>query len=368
LDGLKDCISGFAEKGEGERKRKQTLQAVTRAMSSDRWSSGWSEISHLLSTPSSEAVAQVVISEFLQAQVTACEDEEISLRNLVQKVQAGYNSTPYHNFVHATHVFLGTVILLQNSTIAWSRVEKAALIFTAIVHDLGHQGVPNVQLVKENDPLAVKFENISVAENHSYEAAMALLERDGCQIFANFTTEEMDLFRSLSKSILLCTDIADGAAIKRLYAGVADMVAAGGALADADTKFDTTDQGNRTRVLCLLMKLADVGAPLQELSTALCWAHQFFYENSAAYANGRGNEIDFNAFQVGQIGFFDHYLFHVIEVAASTGALVPAVTNAMTENLSTYKEYWISNAGREGGLLQTWSAEFAAKQTSAKVE
>jgi hypothetical protein len=332
-------------------------------MSSDRWSSGWSEISHLLPTPSSEEVAQVVISEFLQAQVMACADEDISLRNLVQKIQEGYNSTPYHNFVHATHVFLGTVILLQSSTIAWSRVEKAALIFTAIVHDLGHQGVPNVQLVKENDPLAVKFENISVAENHSYEVAMALLESEGCKIFADFSTEEMDLFRSLSKSILLCTDIADGAAIKRLYAGVAAMLSADGA--DADTKFDTTNQDNRTRVLCLMMKLSDVGAPLQELSTALCWAHQFFDENSAAYSKGRGNEIDFKAFQVGQIGFFDHYLFHVIEVAASTGALVPAVTNAMTENLSKYKEYWTSNAGKEGGLLETWSGEFAAKQTNA---
>ena len=333
-----------------------------------RWSTGWSEISHLLPTPASEDVVQVVVSEFLRAEVTTC--AESTLRKIIQKIQAGYNATAYHNFVHATHVFLGTVILLQNSTIAWTRVEKAALIFTAIVHDLGHQGVPNVQLVKENDPLAVKFENISVAENYSYEAAMALLAAGDCNIFADFAVDEITLFRSLCRDILLCTDIADGAAIKRLYSGVADMLAAGTAAGaggiDGVVKFDATNQSNRCRALCLMMKLSDVGAPLQELSTALCWAHQYFDENSAAHANGRGNALDFAAFQTGQIGFFDHYLFHVIEVAASTGALTPAVTDAMTENLNIYKAYWVENAGTGGGLLETWSREFAAKQSQSQ--
>jgi len=320
-----------------------------------RWSTGWSEISHLLPAPASDEAVQMVVSELLRAQVTTC--EESSLVKLVQKIQAGYNLTPYHNFVHATHVLLGVVILLQNSTVSWTRVEKAALTFTAIVHDLGHQGVPNVQLVKENDPLAVKFKNISVAENYSYEAAMALLDSDECNIFIDFTTEEMNLFRSLCKDILLCTDIADGAAIKRLYSGVADMLAASPAASALEGfRFDTTDQANRARALCLLMKLADVGAPLQELSTALCWAHQYFDENSAAHALGRGSAIDLPAFQASQIGFFDHYLSHVIEIATSTGVLTPEVTNAMTENLRIYKDYWVSNAGIKGGLLDTWSA------------
>ena len=42
-----------------------------------------------------------------------------------------------------------------------------ACVFSALIHDVEHQGVPNAQLVKEGVDVAMKYNNISVAEQNS---------------------------------------------------------------------------------------------------------------------------------------------------------------------------------------------------------
>ena len=258
-----------------------------------RWSTCWDSVKHLLKAPTGDDVIDVVIDIFQSAEIL---DSRVAgkLRRLIAEMQARYHPTPYHNFVHATHVLVGTYILLENSLIKWTRVEKAALLYTALAHDVQHQGVPNIQLVKENSPLAQKFNNISVAENNSFEIAMALLVgtegQEPLDIFEDFKAEEKDLFRSLCRSILLCTDIADRESTQRLYASISNMLENTTSKSD-EHAFDITNQNYRCNILCLCMKLADIGAPIQELSTALCWAQLFFNECSAAHASGRGAAI-----------------------------------------------------------------------------
>jgi hypothetical protein len=43
-----------------------------------------------------------------------------------------------------------------------------AVVFSAIIHDVDHPGVPNAQLVKEKSPLAEMYRNVSVAEQNRY--------------------------------------------------------------------------------------------------------------------------------------------------------------------------------------------------------
>lgn len=42
-----------------------------------------------------------------------------------------------------------------------------ACVFSALIHDVDHSGVPNAQLIKENDHLAQYYKNKSVAEQNS---------------------------------------------------------------------------------------------------------------------------------------------------------------------------------------------------------
>lgn len=42
-----------------------------------------------------------------------------------------------------------------------------SVVFSGLIHDLDHPGVPNAQLVKENSDMAQKYNDTSVAEQNS---------------------------------------------------------------------------------------------------------------------------------------------------------------------------------------------------------
>ena len=46
-----------------------------------------------------------------------------------------------------------------------------ALVFSALIHDVEHQGVSNKQLVDENNPLAIKYDGKSVAFTIDYNVS-----------------------------------------------------------------------------------------------------------------------------------------------------------------------------------------------------
>ena len=75
-----------------------------------------------------------------------------------------------------------------------------ACILSALIHDLDHPGVPNMTLVKEEHPLAQKYEGKSVAEQNSVDLSWDMLmssdyrELQTC-IYGN--KEEYDRFRSI---------------------------------------------------------------------------------------------------------------------------------------------------------------------------
>lgn len=289
----------------------------------------------------------LVKSCFLESNIlsSAHTVDHTKLDRLLVTIRSSYNVTPYHNFTHAVHVFMGAYSLLQNSCIKWTRIEKAALLFTAITHDLEHQGVSNVQLVKEKSPIAVHYSNQSVAENNSLDKALALLQhrdqsskdedkegdKEGDEytmnIFDDFTIHEKSQFDVLCKDLILATDITNQVNIKDIYAKIGEAVSqfkanttlgtgsnghapdkahdtAHGTWIESDdhdiVKINASSESNRCLALCLLMKCADVGAPLQSIETASVWAERFYNENSAAHRDGRGDAIDHDGFVASQ--------------------------------------------------------------------
>lgn len=49
------------------------------------------------------------------------------------------------------------------------------VVLAALIHDCDHNGVPRAQLVKEQDPIAVRYNNKSVVEQHSVQLALETL-------------------------------------------------------------------------------------------------------------------------------------------------------------------------------------------------
>ena len=286
---------------------------------------------------------ELVVAHFKNGGFVVSDEEKLS--RLIAKIASGYNNTSYHNFSHATHVFLNGYILLKASNVDFSPVERAALLYSTIIHDIGHEGVPNAQLVKEEHPLAAKYEKLSVAENFSIDEGIALIEKDeynalGCGLGCGlgFTAVEMGHFKHLVRCIVLATDIGNREGVQQIYGTVEREVAAyakkqagqqqgGGkttaaaAAAAADVyadmyrtsehkgkeccSIDSSKAENRITMLCLLMKLADVGSSFQHTETSKHWIHNFFCENSAAHTLGRGPEIVDQSFLEAQQGFFN---------------------------------------------------------------
>lgn len=87
-----------------------------------------------------------------------------------------------------------------------------ACAFSALIHDAGHPGVPNTQLVKEDGDLAKKYNNQSVAEQHSFNISWDLLMSDS---YANLRSAifmsppEQDHFRQIVVNCVMATDILD---------------------------------------------------------------------------------------------------------------------------------------------------------------
>jgi 3'5'-cyclic nucleotide phosphodiesterase len=53
-----------------------------------------------------------------------------------------------------------------------------ACVFSALIHDVDHTGVPNSQLLNENAKLSISYKGRSVAEPHSVDLSWDLLMHD----------------------------------------------------------------------------------------------------------------------------------------------------------------------------------------------
>lgn len=156
------------------------------------------------------------------------------LRLYVKTVAAMYRDNPFHNFEHASHVTMSVVKLLSRIVapdiehtdgknvasrlhdhtygITSDQLTQFAVVFSALIHDLDHPGVPNAQLVKEGTHIAGMHKNKSVAEQNSVDIAWNLLNDDGFKelrytIYAS--TQELDRFRQLVVNTVMATDIMD---------------------------------------------------------------------------------------------------------------------------------------------------------------
>lgn len=188
------------------------------------------------------------------------------LEHYVTTIASMYNNVLYHNFEHASHVMGSADALISIIKRSTSRkrvkVEKRssmstvsstsarssnfdtddidkknistfgisscpmthlALVFSALVHDVEHQGVGNNQLIAEKDPLAIKYDGRSIAENNSLDIARELLDQE-CftnlrnsmfgdeestpQIAGKFVRDNEKLFHDILTGTIQATDIS----------------------------------------------------------------------------------------------------------------------------------------------------------------
>lgn len=84
-----------------------------------------------------------------------------------------------------------------------------ACILAGLIHDLDHPGVPNAVLVQEQDPLATKYKEKSVAEQNSVDLSWDMLMKyKELQACIYSTKEELTRFRSILVNVVMVSGLS----------------------------------------------------------------------------------------------------------------------------------------------------------------
>lgn len=98
-----------------------------------------------------------------------------------------------------------------SSNIASDALTQFSCVFAALIHDIDHQGVPNMQLIEEGSELATLY-NKSIAEQNSFDLAWKLLtseDFDELRRAIYCTRSELLQFRQLVVNSVMATGKCD---------------------------------------------------------------------------------------------------------------------------------------------------------------
>jgi hypothetical protein len=161
------------------------------------------------------------------------------LSSYVSNIAALYQDNPFDNFEHASHVTMSVTNKLSSRIVAPADIgcgdegnvhsltlhdhtygitsdpiTRFACVFSAIIHDVDHQGVPNTQLVAEKTDIASFYKGRSIAEHNPVYLAWELLMDEDCidlQVAIYNGEDERRCFRRFVVDCVMATDIMDKA-------------------------------------------------------------------------------------------------------------------------------------------------------------
>merc|ERR1711957_668642 len=250
------------------------------------------------------------------------------LRDYITQIASFYHGdNGFHNFQHASHVTMSTLKLLSRVAtqdceteeeyfkttfgISSDPLTKFAIVFSALIHDVDHQGVTNFQLAKERDPMALIYENKSVLEQHSLDLAWSLLSESTFKdlrecIYA--TQGEYNRFRQLSVNCVLATDIFDKE--MKSFRDSRWEKAFKPSHEDSITRSQNYDDWNRKATITIecIIQASDVAHTMQHWMVYQRWNKCLFDEMYTAYKNGRSDKDPALGWYEGELWFFDNYI------------------------------------------------------------
>ena len=305
------------------------------------------------------------------------------LHDLITAIALLYRSNPFHNFEvrthlshsrfhkigrsmcsilhyfqHASHVTMSVVKLMSRINdegkvamkLRTDPLVQFAMIFSSLIHDLDHPGVPNQILVKEQPKLAKHYHHKSVAEQQSFDIAWGLLMEDRYDelrraIFQN--DEERERFRQIVVNAVMATDLLDtNLQLSRqerwAQAYLADEL--------------TNDAINRkaTVVLENIMQASDVAHMLQHWHIYRQWNELLFEEAYHAYRSGRSPADPSAHWYDSEITFFDTTAIPIAQRLKDSGVFGPNNSDEFLNYVLNNKKEWVAKG-------QTLVAEMTEK-------
>jgi len=231
-----------------------------------------------------------------------------------------------------------------------------ACVYSALIHDVDHPGVPNPRLIVENATLKAKYKGRSVAEQNSFDIAWDLLMkiqfRDLLATLC-YDAKELSRFRQLVINSVMATDLGD-----------VDLKASRNARWDKAfhnnqetplTEEDSSNDVNRKATIVIehLIQASDVSHTMQHWQVYRKWNQKLFQELYSAYRQGRAEKNPAEYWYDGELGFFDFYIIPLAKKLDECGVF--GVSSDENLNYATQNRAEWEERGREvvAGMLET---------------
>ncbi|KAG7338222.1 adenylate/guanylate cyclase [Nitzschia inconspicua] len=318
------------------------------------------EVKEVIMLPPFDASVQVSDDSSLKLE----EEVRTQLHDYVYSVAKLYNKNPFHNFEHASHVTMSVAKLLSRivapdyffeeesksshgmaaSTlhdhtygITSDPLTQFACIFSALIHDCDHPGVPNNQLVKEGNEIAKLYQGKSVAEQNSVNLAWDLLRDPRYAALRNAicgSQEEEQRFRQLVVNAVMATDIMDKD-LKKLRDDRWD------AAFHKENRLNDILQVNRKATIVIehLIQASDVAHTMQHWHVYIKWNERLFKELLCAYQAGRSDVNPANFWYDGELGFFDFYIIPLAKKLSECGVFGVSSDEYLTYAMENRREW-----------------------------
>jgi hypothetical protein len=286
------------------------------------------------------------------------------LREFVASIADLYTSVPFHAFAHATHVTMSMVNMFihvvaptpdvahaveRTHSIVSDPLAKFACLFAALIHDVDHPGVPNGQLVKENQDIASVYKGKSIAEQNSMDCAWHLFTSSAFDELRHTlceTDEEMHLFRQMVVNLVIATDLFDNDLIKvredrwHQVVGVSDS-----------SKDPSHFNRKATMSLELMMQASDIGHVMQHWIIYRKWSTRLFEEMYGAFLAGRSEKDPSDGWYEGELWFFDNHAIPLAKKLIGLGVL-GASSNEYLTCAEKNREEWAERGHEEVEIMK----------------
>jgi hypothetical protein len=145
-------------------------------------------------------------------------------------------------------------------------LDLISMIIGGCVHDFEHPGYNAAFLMKTNDKLSVRYNDISILENHHLAATFEILSLPESNIFEKFTIEDKKEIRKMMIEMVLSTDMS------RHFADLGKF--------KSRIAAENFDPVGSDKQLCMnmAMHIADISNPSKKWDISLKWTEWLYEE------------------------------------------------------------------------------------------
>lgn len=260
------------------------------------------------------------------------------MQRLIYALCENYQDNPFHNFYHAFSV-LQMVFSIGERVAKFDNLldarDRFALLLSAYGHDLNHPGVTNAYMINSRHTLAIRYNDISVLENHHAATLIHFLELSGCDIFCNLPNEDRTYMRRLIIPTILATDMAKHKIVMDQFN-------------HSMQNFNLTDASMRQNVMDMVLHSADVGNPTYKFDLATVWSLRIIQEfnQQVLQEEQRGLPVteflrvgnDIKKIKQNQMGFIDAIIYPLWKLLHTHLPQVHEYVEAIEQNRKSWEE------------------------------